>query len=265
MVDGYAVGAGSNLALCCDLIVASERARFGELFCKIGLAVDGGGTWLLPRLVGLARAKELVFTGDIIDAAEGFRIGLVNRVVGAEDLATATRARRPTWPARSRSRRSPRASPWPRPITRRVSPPSSTSGRRDSSASDVARRLPRRASGHYGDEDEATSEAAGGVSAGSRGPRRLVDRVVELGRGPSHLVGDPGGVERRADDPRRDQEQELRLLDLPAREAEQPAEDRDVLEQGDPAVVEGHRVLDEPAQDERHVVQRARPRFRLLA
>ena len=92
MVDGYAVGAGSNLALCCDLIVASERARFGEVFCKIGLAVDGGGTWLLPRLVGLARAKELVFTGDIIDAAEAFRIGLVNRVVGAEDLVTATRA-----------------------------------------------------------------------------------------------------------------------------------------------------------------------------
>jgi len=49
MVDGYAVGAGSNLALCCDLIVASERARFGELFWKIGLVPDGGGTWLLSR------------------------------------------------------------------------------------------------------------------------------------------------------------------------------------------------------------------------
>src|SRR5256884_275521 len=70
MVDGYAVGAGSNLALCCDLIVASDRAKFGELFCKIGLAVDGGGTWLLPRVVGLARAKELVFTGDVVDAAD---------------------------------------------------------------------------------------------------------------------------------------------------------------------------------------------------
>ena len=91
MVDGYAVGAGSNLALCCDLIVAADRAKFGELFCKIGLAVDGGGTWLLPRLVGMARAKELIFTGDIIDAADALRIGLVNRVVHAADLASTTR------------------------------------------------------------------------------------------------------------------------------------------------------------------------------
>jgi 2-(1,2-epoxy-1,2-dihydrophenyl)acetyl-CoA isomerase len=91
MVDGYAVGAGSNLALCCDLIVASDRAKFGELFCKIGLAVDGGGTWLLPRLVGMARAKELIFTGDIFDAAEAMRIGLVNRVVHVADLASTTR------------------------------------------------------------------------------------------------------------------------------------------------------------------------------
>src|SRR5256885_2092119 len=92
MVDGYAVGAGSNLALCCDLIVASDRAKFGELFCKIGLAVDGGGTWFLPRVVGLARAKELVFTGDVVDAAEAARLGLVNRVVPAAELETATRA-----------------------------------------------------------------------------------------------------------------------------------------------------------------------------
>ena len=92
MVDGYAVGAGTNLALCCDLVVASERAKFGELFSKIGLAPDGGGTWLLPRLVGLARAKELIFTGDVFDAAEAARLGLVNRVVPAAELRAVTRA-----------------------------------------------------------------------------------------------------------------------------------------------------------------------------
>ena len=91
MVDGYAVGAGSNLALCCDLIVASDRARFGELFWKIALVPDGGGTWLLSRVVGLARAKELIFTADIIEAAEAGRIGLVNRVVPAAELKAATR------------------------------------------------------------------------------------------------------------------------------------------------------------------------------
>ncbi len=92
MVDGYAVGAGCNLALCCDLIVASDRAKFGQLFGKIALVPDGGGTWLLPRAIGLARAKELIFTADAIDAAEAARIGLVNRVVPVAELAGATRA-----------------------------------------------------------------------------------------------------------------------------------------------------------------------------
>ena len=92
MVDGFAVGAGCNLALCCDLIVASDRAKFGEVFARIGLVPDGGGSWLLSRLVGLARAKELIFTADIIEAAEAARIGLVNRVVPAADLAATTRA-----------------------------------------------------------------------------------------------------------------------------------------------------------------------------
>src|SRR6266576_1378826 len=69
-VDGFPVGAGCNLALCCDLIVAADRARFGEVFGKIGLVPDGGGTWLLSRVVGLARAKELIFTAEIIEAAE---------------------------------------------------------------------------------------------------------------------------------------------------------------------------------------------------
>lgn len=90
MVDGYAVGAGCNLALCCDLIVASERAKFGEVFAKIGLVPDGGGTWLLSRVVGLARAKELIFTADVIDAAVAQRIGLVNRVVPVAELETVT-------------------------------------------------------------------------------------------------------------------------------------------------------------------------------
>jgi 2-(1,2-epoxy-1,2-dihydrophenyl)acetyl-CoA isomerase len=92
MVDGYAVGAGTNLALCCDLVIASDRAKFGELFNKIGLAPDGGGTWFLPRLVGLARAKELIFTGDVFDAAEAARMGLVNRVVPVGELRAVTRA-----------------------------------------------------------------------------------------------------------------------------------------------------------------------------
>src|SRR2546425_5911896 len=92
MVDGFAVGAGCNIALGCDMIVASDRAKFGEVFLKIGLVPDGGGTWLLQRLVGLAKAKEMVLTAEIIDATEALRISLVNRVVPAAELGSATRA-----------------------------------------------------------------------------------------------------------------------------------------------------------------------------
>jgi len=85
-VDGVAVGAGMNLALGCDLVVATERARFSEIFVKRGLTIDFGGTWLLPRRVGMARAKELALTGRVLDAAEAERIGIVGRVVPVDRL-----------------------------------------------------------------------------------------------------------------------------------------------------------------------------------
>jgi len=80
-VNGVAAGAGANLALGCDLIVAGESARFSQIFAKRGLTLDLGGSWLLPRLVGLPKAKELAFLGDMVSAAEAERIGLINRVV----------------------------------------------------------------------------------------------------------------------------------------------------------------------------------------
>ncbi|MDT5086348.1 MAG: hypothetical protein QOJ61_3391 [Mycobacterium sp.] len=85
-VDGVAIGSGCNLALGCDLIVASDRARFSEIFVRRALAIDGGGSWLLPRLVGLHRAKELCLLADIVSAEEAGSIGLVNRVVPASEL-----------------------------------------------------------------------------------------------------------------------------------------------------------------------------------
>jgi len=85
-VSGVAVGAGLNLALGCDLVVAGDDARFSEIFARRGLSVDFGGSWVLPRLVGLHKAKELVFLADIIDAKEAQDIGIVNRVVPAAQL-----------------------------------------------------------------------------------------------------------------------------------------------------------------------------------
>jgi 2-(1,2-epoxy-1,2-dihydrophenyl)acetyl-CoA isomerase len=85
-VDGVAVGAGMNLALGCDVVVATERARFSEIFVRRGLTVDFGGSWLLPRVVGLQRAKELALSGRIVEAEEAERIGLVTEVVPVDQL-----------------------------------------------------------------------------------------------------------------------------------------------------------------------------------
>lgn len=88
-VDGAAVGVALGLALACDLIIATDRARFLEVFVKRGLALDGGTSWTLPRLIGLRRAKQMTFFGDAVDAQTALEWGLVNEVVAPEDLATA--------------------------------------------------------------------------------------------------------------------------------------------------------------------------------
>jgi enoyl-CoA hydratase/carnithine racemase len=88
-VDGVAVGAGLNMAIGCDIVIATDTARFAEIFVKRGLTLDFGGTWLLPRLVGLQRARELALTGRVIGADEALDIGLITSVVSVEDLDTA--------------------------------------------------------------------------------------------------------------------------------------------------------------------------------
>ena len=88
-VDGVAVGAGMNLALGCDIVIASDRARFAEIFVQRGLTMDFGGTWLLPRLVGLTRAREIALTGRIVEPQEALEIGLVTSVVPADQLEAA--------------------------------------------------------------------------------------------------------------------------------------------------------------------------------
>ena len=83
-VGGIAAGAGMSMAIGCDLVVASESARFSQIFAKRGLSVDFGASWLLPRLIGLHRAKEVALFADILTAAEAAEFGLVNRVVPDE-------------------------------------------------------------------------------------------------------------------------------------------------------------------------------------
>ena len=85
-IEGVAVGAGLNLALGCDLIVAAEDARFSEIFARRGLSIDFGGSYVLPRLVGLHKAKELAFFADIITAKEALDLGIVNRVVANTEI-----------------------------------------------------------------------------------------------------------------------------------------------------------------------------------
>jgi 2-(1,2-epoxy-1,2-dihydrophenyl)acetyl-CoA isomerase len=85
-LDGVAVGAGANLALGCDLVIASDRARLSQIFTHRALSVDSGGSWILPRLVGLHRAKELCFLGDIISAQQAQEFGLYAKVVPAAEL-----------------------------------------------------------------------------------------------------------------------------------------------------------------------------------
>lgn len=90
-VNGTAAGIGAHLAFACDLVLAADTASFIEVFVRRGIVPDGGGAYLLPRLVGPQKAKELMFFGDKLAAADAERIGLVNRVVPADELeATAT-------------------------------------------------------------------------------------------------------------------------------------------------------------------------------
>jgi 2-(1,2-epoxy-1,2-dihydrophenyl)acetyl-CoA isomerase len=90
-VNGVAAGLGAHLAWACDLVIAADDARFIEIFVRRGIALDAGGAFLLPRHLGLHKAKELVFFGDDLSAADAERIGLVNKVVPAAELEAETK------------------------------------------------------------------------------------------------------------------------------------------------------------------------------
>ena len=91
-LNAFAAGAGLDLALACDIRIAADKVKLSEAFVKMSLVPDGGGTWALQRLIGYARAAEMIFTGEPIDATEAERIGLINRVVPAAELETAVNA-----------------------------------------------------------------------------------------------------------------------------------------------------------------------------
>jgi enoyl-CoA hydratase len=85
-ISGYALGGGNELAMCCDLRIASEKARFGQPEINLGLIPGASGTQRLPRIIGVAKAKEMIFLGDMIDAATALNLGLVNKVVPPDKL-----------------------------------------------------------------------------------------------------------------------------------------------------------------------------------
>lgn len=91
-VNGPAIGAGCDLALMCDIRIAGQSAKFAESFVRIGIVPGDGGAWLLPRVVGFAKASEMALTGDMVDADEALRIGLVSRVVPDAALPDEARA-----------------------------------------------------------------------------------------------------------------------------------------------------------------------------
>lgn len=91
-INGFALGGGCELAMACDIRIAAEKAKFGQPEVSLGITPGFGGTQRLPRLVGKGRAKELIYTGDIIDAPEAYRIGLVNKIVALDELMNTAQA-----------------------------------------------------------------------------------------------------------------------------------------------------------------------------
>ena len=92
MVNGAAVGGGFDIALACDMRIGSENARFMVAFTRIGIVPGSGGAWMLPRVVGLPKACELIFTGNFVEAEEAYQIGLLNRLLPADRLEEETMA-----------------------------------------------------------------------------------------------------------------------------------------------------------------------------
>jgi enoyl-CoA hydratase len=90
-VNGFCLGGGCEIAMACDIIIASEKAKFGQPEVNIGIIPGGGATQRLPRLIGVCKAKELIYTGDIINAEQADRLGLINRVVPMDELMPAAR------------------------------------------------------------------------------------------------------------------------------------------------------------------------------